>query len=282
MTDTTLPEVDTEGRVSGLTEEPRGTLHYQYRAEDCLEASRPLPSRLLLSHSVATGEDRHTSATASALAHALVAFLPLMLGADLLKRMTDSKPTGLWSFLALLSGVMARAYWKDFRAPGWAWVHTQWLDFEERTWHGHKVYTDHSLPDSIEQLSMKALALVCFEEHWDQGHSHAVGLCTVDEVERNVARDPICLHQIYSADMEADAHAFACALALRWGLPCWRHVSALPPVKKRLLHSGLAEADSSVTGFDAAAISQTAKPSAGRKPAGKASARPAAKRRRER
>ncbi len=228
-----LPMVDTNGHVSGAPATPGAGVGYRYRAADAGEDSAPLPPRLLLSHGRASGDKRFTRAFNSACIQGTISLIPLIFCTAFLAELTGWKQLCLFILVAGLLGVMVRTYWNDLREPGQAWERTEWLDFETRTWHLRKVYTDHSLPDEIEQLPMESLSMVCFLDMRVEGESYNVGLCTLEELKRKDS-DPNCLHRLYMADLQPNAHAVAGALARRWGLVYWQYLQGSRPLKKRM------------------------------------------------
>lgn len=192
-----------------------------YSAREVLEASTPLPPRMLLAYAVQTLGDRRTGALAEALAHATVALLPVLLSVGLLLKMGASKGFGLCSLITALLWVMLRAFWKEGRAPEKAWRLSEWLDFENRTWNSRKSFLDGTLPDRTASIPFDRLTLVCFVHQWEQGDSYDVGLCKATELQSCEGGDPQILNVVHSSSEESQAHAFGRALAALWGIDCW-------------------------------------------------------------
>jgi hypothetical protein len=203
-----------------------------YSAQYVLQASTPLPPRMLLAYAMQTLEDRKKGAQAEAFVHAVVASLPALLVMGLLRSMGASKEFTLFSFIVIMLGVMLRAFWNEIRDPEKAWRLTKWLDFETRTWNARRSFLDGNLPDHTASIPLAELALVCFVHQWEQGASYDVGLCKTTELKFCERSGPAILNVIHSADEESAAHDFGRALAALWGIDCWKELPGVGKYQK--------------------------------------------------
>ncbi len=207
---------------------------YHYHADEVLAACTPLPARLLLGFAVQTKRDRLNGAIAQALLYLLLATFPALLVGAFRRNITDSRSFALGALVVMVVAAMAWAFTREMLAPGKVWERTQWIDFERRVWCARKSHPDGSLQTEYAIVPLDELVLVCFVAYWEQGQSFDVGLCKRTEIKGRDFNDPHYLNRVHTSDTQPEAHAFACALAARWGLECWQLTGGMTPQKRRL------------------------------------------------
>jgi hypothetical protein len=227
------PAVDADGMVGRRADDNWG--RRAVLAESLAATTgAPLPQRLLLDHSVQTRQDQMRDAKVEAYFQAflaLVVALPVM--GILSKQLGQNSVTfTTGAAMVLLAGV--RAYWAKMSAPGKIWERTEWLDFEQRTWRRRKHCADDFFPRRNESVPFDALALLCFEQSWEQGVSYDVGLCKLADLQTGGMSAPPRLNHLRMFDLEDEAHDVARAVAARWGIACWQHVGGSAPALNRL------------------------------------------------
>ena len=193
---------------------------YGRPAQEVLDASTPLPTRLLLSYAVQTRKNRRDGALAAALGTGMIGLLPVVIAWSVLSAMHVRDRVVLCLPPLVLAVTMIYVFFREVRLPKNAWQRTLWLDFENRELRLRYALFDEGHAPATDRVPFTDLALVCFPYPWEQETTFDIGLCCKDQLKRDGSTDPPCLCMIHSSDDEGATLQTGIALATAWGLEC--------------------------------------------------------------